>query len=297
MEQSQASRVRRLHPFANDPSVARVTYRLYRNRRCVGLAKRIGGGYFFSRDGGFAWTGTEIQADTWAMASCLRDHKNRVLHSGDLVIQKGNTKIHRGIVVVDDHRDTWLYQPRSRQLENIDARACRPRWSKLTLVESTTGISSGMRAQIDHALATLHLARALRWKDVALFVLTIFGSGVGTALGCWWIRGQVGFVVPLIATMLASWGLHRLQIQSHGAWLSRRSMLALTHRVALIAGTLGSLFLLGFGLIDTQTAEAPGVVVFALVWLTCVFACGVICLLSGDLATWQSGGYPGEGAS
>lgn len=295
MEQDAAFRPRQLHPFERDASLAKTSYRLYLNQRAVGMAKCIGGGYFFSRDGGFAWTGQEIPADTWAMASCLRDRKNRVLHSGDLVLEKGSSRLTRGIVVVDDHKETWLYQPRSRQLEKIDAYACRPRWSKMTFVESSSGVARPMREQIDHALGTLHLARSMRGSDVLAFVATILISGLASGMLSWFYDGQVGFLTPLAAIFLSSWGLHRLQMMGKHR-LSRTAMLALTHRVALISGTLIPIFLLSFNLLGAEPAGGA-LRVFVVAWIASVFGCGVLCLLSGDLATWQSGGYPGEGIS
>lgn len=259
----------------------------------MGLAKRIGGGYFFSTDGGFAWTGHEIQADTWAMASCLRDHKNRVLHSGDVVIEKGGSTMRRNIVVVDDQRETWLYQPKSRQLESIDAWACRPRWSKLTFVDSPLGVQENTRQQIDHALRTLGLARPLSWQDVLLFTLVIAGAAFGSALLSWWTKGSVGVVVPLLASVLATWGLHRIQFMQKERLFARSAMLALTHRVGLLAGTLVVGLLLSFGLLGGASSFGPGAVLVA--WIASVFIAGVVCLLSGDVATWQCGGYPGEG--
>lgn len=292
---------RRLHAFEGDASIPKTSYRLYQHHRAVGMAKRIGGGYFFSKDGGFAWTGHEIKADTWALASCLRDHKNRVLHSGDLVIEKGSSRPRRAVVVVDDQRETWLYQPKARQLEKIDAFACRPRWSKLTLVESSAGVAKEMRAQIDHALRTLHLARPWRGTDVVAFVFVLMISGFTTAWASWLIDGQVGFVLPLLTSFLAGWGLHRWQIMKHERFLSRSAMVALSHRVALLCGTLASVLLFAFGLLGPsleQTASTPigvGLRVFVVAWVASVFVCGVVCLLSGDLATWQCGGFPGEG--
>lgn len=296
MTRSEMPVKRRLHAFVCDPSVQRTTYRLYQGLRAVGLAKHIGGGFFFSTDGGFAWTGHDLKADTWAMASCLRDHKNRVLYSGDVVIEKRGSTVQKRIVVVDDQRETWLYQPKARQLEGVDARSCRSRWSKLTFVESDLGIQQGMRQQIDHALRTLGMARELRLKDVILFTAAIGGAALGAAIISFWSGGSVGFVVPLLASVLAAWGLHRFQMMQKERLLSRSSMLALTHRVALFSGSLVTLVLAGFGLLAGASNTSSGFGAMAIVWIASVFAAGVICLLSGDLATWQCGGYPGEGA-
>lgn len=67
---------RGLHPWKADLAVQRGTYRLYAQGRPVGLAKRVGGCFFYSRDGGFAWTGHKLEADAWAIASSLRDRKD-----------------------------------------------------------------------------------------------------------------------------------------------------------------------------------------------------------------------------
>lgn len=286
---------RRLHAFAREPRGPNTTYRLYFQQRPVGLAKWIGGGYFFSTDGGFAWTGQEIQADLWAAASCLRDHKNQVLHSGDVVLERGSSNPKRSIVVVDDQLDTWLYRIRGRQLERMDAASSRPRWQKLVFVKSGLGMQQSMRHQIDHALRTMHLARALTWRDVAAFTLALTLSASACCLVCWWAGGQVGFMAPLVTTFLVSWALHRWRMMQNERRLSRSAMLALTHRVALVGGTVLATVLALSGLLASELTQQAGFRVWVVAWIAGVSGCGIVCLLSGDLAVWQCGGYPGEG--
>lgn len=288
---------RRLHSFEAGPAEERRSYRLYGQGRALGLAKGMGLHYFYSRDGGFSWTGKKITAQRWALASDLRDHKNRRLFCGDQVLLRSSRGEQRRTVLVDNHRQSWLYHPRARQLESVDLAKARALSSKLVLLPPGREPKASFYAQVERALGSLELSREADTRDLLLFSATIVGSAVLLGLLLWTIQGGIGFFAPFLCAFAASWGVHRLEIARRKKMLSRSAMLGLSHRVALSGGTLLSvIFACSRGYLIHNPTQLSSVWVYLIVWIASTAACGVCMLLSGDIATWQCGGYPGEGA-
>lgn len=253
--------------------------------------------YFYSRDGGFSWTGKKITAQRWAIASNMRDHKNQRLFCGDQILLRCARGDQKRIVVVDDQAHSWLYHPRSRKLELIELEVARALAPKILLRPPGREPKASLYLQVERALGSLDLAREGGPRDLLQFSAVIVGSAVSVGGLLCLARGGVGFLGPFLAAFVASWFLHRVDIARRKKMLSRGAMLTLSHRVAITSGTLLS----GIVAVSWQTAiaspqEAPSVWVYLVLWIASAAACGVCMLLSGDLATWQCGGYPGEGA-
>lgn len=211
------------------------------------------------------------------------------MHSGDFVLLARGSKPVKRVVVVDSQRDTWLYEARGRQLEYVEQSQARALWSQLTLMPRRVGMSASLKQQIQRALSTLHLARKASWRDVlALSGVLVFASGIAGGVSLY-LKGAIGVFAPLLFAFLGAWVFHRYQALGDERLLSRPAMLWLGHRVALVSGSLATLFFV----LGSQGAIAAKVLI--VVWIGAVAASGVCALLAGDLALWQMGGYPGEG--
>lgn len=292
--------MRTLHSFEPDFSLSQATYRLFARGRVVGLAKRVGGGFFYSEDGGYAWVGKSIWADRWAIGSGIRDRHRQLIHNCDEVVLHDQGRVRRKVLVVDDRRELWLYDLRSRQLDRIEDNQFRRIGSCLVLVKGRGALSHARCEQIRIALETLHLARDFTRKELVCFTAAVGGTALVVAGVARAVAGATGFLAPLGVAFVVSWFVHRLRMLRTATRLSRVALQGLSHRVAVGSGLL---LTTAFACLRwcAPSAEHFGsassdYVVIPLFWIAATLTCGVCMLLAGDLATWQSGGYPGEGS-